>query len=162
MMNRLIDEDRPLSPEDFKRGDRVIFVEVKDRIDVAEGTVSSRNGETVHIKYKWNDTGMICSRAFSSKPDYSNHLFPLWQILHASSTDNLIVMKTVVKEANEYCRLNEMEHGKIRMQVEREAREWRDNEIKKRSASFPCGYDYLVDIAQTFGFKVPQEDSKNG
>ena len=163
MMNQLFTEDRPLTPDDFKRGDQVIFVDFRNSIDVAGGVVSARNSETVHIKYSWFPGSKDnCSRAFALKPDYRKNIYPLWQLRHLTPQDDLETMKVKTKEANEKFRLNELDLQRMRSQVEREARDWRDNEIKKRSADYPYDYQYLASIAQSFGFNELREELKNG
>jgi len=144
---------------DFKKGDRVVYLDAGYFLRVVEATVTQVRLGVVHVIHV-TERDYTFKRSFSEIPGkYRENPYPLWQLLHIESDAKL---KNLQKRATK-CARNFSAHQTARAQIESdvdaEARKWKWEEIDRRVALLPHGRSYVERVCSRMGFKKPKNNN---
>lgn len=149
---------RKQKPLPYKRGDRVVYLRLDQYgIFVTQGEVTAtRSDEIVYVK-TISPYGVAFKHSFGRTPgNFQENPSPLWRLRHLNN-DNIKTLEKRAKQANKLFQAHKDTAALMERQVDREAWEWKYNEIDRRRSEIPNGWDYLNRVASRMGFKQPKK-----
>lgn len=145
----------------FKKGMPVVWLssQYNDiRLQFGEvSVVTTHNGQTVvHVRAPDN-WGGYWKRSFSPVTGmFQENPYPIWQ-LQPLDGHNAKKLTRRAEKATKLFRAYEERYKEITVDVETEARNWKYEEITRRTADLPNGPTFLKNVVARLGFKRPKD-----
>lgn len=155
---------------DFKKGDKVVFLDDNhERIVVEQGVVFLVR-QNMPVK-RWDDKvfhltvvyveyvscyGHRFTRKFAEEfGKFQQDPYPLWRLRHINGDEFANLKKRSTRARKLYDAYRE-EIRRIDIQVESEAREWKNRRRDELEKAIPHGQKFLENVVARMGFKRPK------
>ena len=152
---------RKPKPLPFKKGMRVIcLTNAYNRISINEAVVSmvtTKDGWPIVYTREPDRWGGYYKRAYSPIAGmFQENPYPIWKLqpLNGKNTKNL---EKRIRRANKLHQQQQDRYREIAVDVEREARQWQNDELNRRTKELPHGGPFLQNVIARMGFKRPKE-----
>ena len=143
-------------PLPYKRGDPVLYIYISWDYGarVSEGVVTAiRNNDLVYVK-SVSVNGWVSKNCFSrDTKGFWGSKYPLWAVRPKASQDNFKKLEKRVQKLNEEYRAYRNAIKEMEWQVEREAADWKRQEMERRRKEIPGGIEHVYRVMARMGFR---------
>lgn len=148
----------------FKKGDPVLYLDGQlyyNKVHVTEAQVTAIRSDNDHFlvytkhEDQWKNEWRRCFTT-NVLQRYQEDPYPIWQLIPHPGKEAIKRIKKRLEQANKKREKWYEQLGEISRDVDREAREWRDDEEKRRVAELPNMQHHVERVISRSGFKKPK------
>ena len=155
---------RKPKPLPFKKGMKVIcLTNCYDKISIQEAIVSmvtTKDGQPIVYTRTPDHWGGYFKHSFSTVAGtFQTDPNPIWKLMPQNGK-NMKNLEKRAKRANKLYQQYQDRHRAISVDVERDARQWQNDELDRRTKDLPNGGPFLRNVVARMGFKKPKDGVK--
>jgi len=147
---------KKLKPLPFKKGDKVIFIDLNYGCRLQEATVTLVRQELgiVYTSYTSHHDN-VWKQKFARNPGWrSEDPKPLWTLRKLNGDEITNLQKRAKHADKQYRRITE-KREEVRRQLDRDTYDWKNQELERRMKDVPDQFQYCKRVAARMGFKQP-------